>query len=88
MKDQHHVPATITAITPATESANARLASRLSSNLSYFMVDLTLRAVHADQTMAATTVATAMPVVSAKPRAKITAIFFMIVMPTRCQQHP
>ena len=31
--------------------------------------------------MEATTVATAMQVVNAKPRAKITAIFFMIVSP-------
>jgi hypothetical protein len=37
------------------------------------------------QAMAATTVTTAMPVVNAMARAKITAIFFMIVplLPTR-----
>jgi hypothetical protein len=40
-----------------------------------------LLSTNTDQTMEATTVATAMQVVNAKPRAKITAIFFMIVSP-------
>jgi hypothetical protein len=86
---------TITAMTPAMESARACLASRLRSIRSVFMVPLCASLATGacvderrpaspptDQAMAVTTVKTAMQVVNAKAMAKIAAIFFMIASPT------